>query len=453
MNRSDRRRTRAFQPLAEACENRQLLSAAPLFGHFPRARGPLFEVGYYHPVRPNTPVLPFGSAADVATYIDPTAGIFEGNRIALSTKTFVAPYVAMNAARGFIKIGQGSAIQDSAQILGNPQHQFGSPGVQIGDATVIGFGANVLGPATVGGYGAAAAPTYVGPNALIEGATIQPGAFVSALARVGPGVTVPSGIRVLPGANVTSDAEASNPALGKVVPVTATDIEFVQNTLAESAALATGYTELYEENPATGISPAVEDRIFPTLEPRPETFYQGNLAAVTGANLEPISKFETDKVAPAFIGPRGFPVQAILPSFPARIAGGAVFGFRAGQVGHRLGLRNSIRADLGQNIAVGSIAGTGRNVTIHAAEKGAVAIGENFLADSGAVVYGGLGTPTGLGDNVRLGAGAVVMSSTLGSNVTIGPRSYIANSTVAPGTTIPAGMILVNDTVLGGVQW
>ena len=63
-------------------------------------------------------------------------------------------------------------------------------------------------------------------------------AQLSALARVGPGVTVPGNMRVLPGANVTTNAEASTPALGKVVPITAADSTASANQVLQHQALA-----------------------------------------------------------------------------------------------------------------------------------------------------------------------------------------------------------------------
>ena len=88
----------------------------------------------------------------------------------------------------------------------------------IGNSVVIGFGARVTGPSTIGSYADGSKPVSIGANALDRRATIQPGAIVSPLARVGPGVTVPGGYMVLPGANVTTNAQASDPTLGMVVP-------------------------------------------------------------------------------------------------------------------------------------------------------------------------------------------------------------------------------------------
>ena len=100
---------------------------------------------------------------------------------------------------------------------------------------------------------------------MIDDATIEPGAIVSPLARVGPGVTVPSGYRVLPGMDVTTDAEASNPKLGMVVAVTSSDTSTLKQILTDSRGLAAGYTSLYQGNSATGVNiganPAIGGRL------------------------------------------------------------------------------------------------------------------------------------------------------------------------------------------------
>src|SRR5262249_28748480 len=145
-----------------------------------------------------------------------------GKHTVLGQKSYVGPCVTLNSTIGFIKIGTGSNVLDNASIVSTPKGAGATPtNVLVGDRVSVGFGASVIGPGTIGVYGASSKPTGIGPNALIDGATIEPGAVVGALARVGPGVTVPTGIYVLPGSNVTTDAEASDPALGKVEPVPA----------------------------------------------------------------------------------------------------------------------------------------------------------------------------------------------------------------------------------------
>src|SRR5262249_45327857 len=143
--------------------------------------------------------------------------------VVIGYQNFIGPYARLDGRGGAIKIGNSSNVLDNATIVANRGRHLRAPVVLIGNQVVIGFGANVIGPSTIGAFASTAKPTSIGAGAQIDGATIEPGAIVSPLARVGPGVTVPSGLRVLPGVNVTNNAEASNPALGKVVRVTSAD--------------------------------------------------------------------------------------------------------------------------------------------------------------------------------------------------------------------------------------
>ena len=237
---------------------------------------------YGFPVeRPNTPVLPYGASSKVATFIDPSANIVHGAHVIVSFKSYIGPFARLDATTGFIKIGNGSDVLDNATIVANPTgRKVPTTSVVIGDNVSIGYGATVRGPSTIGGsnFGTVSTPaTAIGANALIDGATVQAGAIVGTLARVGPGVTVLSGFRVLPGVNVTTNAEASDPTLGKVVPVTSADLSAVGATLAANQALAAGYTQLYQGQAATGASPGVTTT----------GVNNGNLAAVEGASAEP----------------------------------------------------------------------------------------------------------------------------------------------------------------------
>ena len=83
------------------------------------------------------------------------------------------------------KIANGSDVLDNASIVANPDHNRGQPVILIGDQVVIGFGAKVLGPSTIGADDAGAKPTSIGQNAEIDGATIEPGAIVSPLGESG----------------------------------------------------------------------------------------------------------------------------------------------------------------------------------------------------------------------------------------------------------------------------
>jgi carbonic anhydrase/acetyltransferase-like protein (isoleucine patch superfamily) len=264
-------------------------------------------------------------------------------------------------------------------------------------------------------------------------------------------VTVPSGYRVLPGKNVTTNAEASDPALGMVVPVTSSDLSNIGSQLTANQSLATGYNTLYQGQSATGASPGIPTTV--------TGIFNGNLAAVEGANSEPGSPTASTAYLPPGTGPQ-FPsptqglVQGLLFNFPARVTGAVVFNERAGDVAHRLGRSNSIRADLGQPINIGSIGHTGYGVTINSPAGGELTIGQNFVAGNNATILGGSSTTNVvIGDNVTIGNGAVVSATSLGSGSTVGDHAYLFDSTFPAGTKIPAGAIYENNKLVGFVAW
>ncbi|GAC1466204.1 MAG: hypothetical protein NVSMB9_06520 [Isosphaeraceae bacterium] len=469
MDRSKRRRglSLAFRPRAERVEERVLLSHGGGQGAWFSARGGPGHVAGAQPVRPNTPVLPFGAPLATATFIDPSVHLLHGAHTTIGQRSYVGPYATLDATTGFLTIGSGSDVLDNARIVTNPRNLRTAPSsVWIGDSVSIGYGATVLGPSTIGAFGPGALPTSIGPNALIDGATIAPGASVGPLARVGPGVTVPSSFYVLPGASVDSDAEASNPALGKVVKVPDTVAADVLTTLARSSALAAGYTNLYQGNPATGANPGVQSSV--------AGVFNGNLAAVSGASREPGPTsataptgitFEPGRAAPRFPGPHLPQVESEIPSFRARVTGDVRFGSRAHTVNRHFGRGNSVRGDQGQPITFATNPSTGTGVTIQSPLGGTVTtggtsrtvggiqIGRNFRAENGAVLLGGPDAAYTIGDDVSLGSEAVVDRSSLGQGSTIGARSYISRSIVPPNTDLPPGTILIQNKVVGRVQW
>jgi carbonic anhydrase/acetyltransferase-like protein (isoleucine patch superfamily) len=401
----------------------------------------------YQAVRPNTPVMPFSTPSKKATFIDPTVHVENGNSVVLGYQNFIGPYVKLDGRGGAIKIANGSDVLDSASIVANPSHQHGRPVVLIGDQVVIGFGAKVLGPSTIGAVDAAAKPTSIGANAEIDGATIEPGAIVSPLARVGPGVTVPSGYRVLPGANVTTDVEASNPKLGMVVPVAASDTTTVKQTLSENESLTVGYSQLYQGQSVTGVSTG--------FRPSVAGVDDGNLSNVLGASQEPgpsSASFEPSASAPHFLRPNGALIGVLLNTFPARLTGNVEISMTARQTANHLGRANAFRADQGQPITIASILKTGPHVTINSPLGGTLAIGTGFRAGSGAVILSGPNVNASLGNSVTIGAGAVVDRTSLGSGSTVGKRAYLLNSSFAAGTVIPSGAIYINNKFSGYVQ-
>ncbi len=275
--RHGRRQSMAYHPVGEGLEGRQLLTVISLS----KVISPLELNPIAQPARhPNTPVMPFATPTKKATFIDPTVTIDNGNSVVISYQSYIAPYAKLDGSRGgAIKIGIGSAVLDNARLIANPSHAYKAPQLLVGNNVSIGPSALILGPSVIGSYADSAAPTEIGARAVINDAIIQPGAIVSPLATVGPGVTVPTGYRVLPGVNVTNNAEASNPQLGKVVPVTLADVTALKQLLTDSQGLAAGYTRLYQGNSATGVNiggnPAIGG------------VYNGYLPNVEGASPSP----------------------------------------------------------------------------------------------------------------------------------------------------------------------
>jgi len=441
-NRQVRRRYFGFSCSVERLDVRWLLSDTSIVS-------PLLikPIGYLA-IRPNTPVMPFATPSKKASFIDPTVTIKGGGSIVMGYQDFIGPYVTLDGRGGAIKVGNGSDVLDNASIVARASRPGGPSVVFLGDSVVIGFGAKIIGPSTIGSFDSNSEPAAVGANALIDGATIQPGAIVSPLARVGPGVTVPSGFMVLPGANVTTNAQASDPALGKVAKVTAAAITTIAKTLSENESLAAGYVKLYQGNSATGANPGAS--------PLQSGIDNGNLSTILGANLDPgpaSASFEPSQSAPEFLSPHQGLLGAVLSTFPGRITGNVVIKMRAWQAAFHLGRANAIRADQGQPISIGSIDRTGPHVSINSPLGGQVTIGRNFRAGSGSVILGGPGYDATLGDNVSIGSGAVVDRTSLGSNSSVGQGAYLLESTFPANTVIAPKAIYINNKPEGFVQW
>lgn len=403
----------------------------------------------FPPVRPNLPVLPIGAGTGAPTFIEPSSHIVNGKHIIISGLVYVGPYSVLNASGGFIKIGPFSSVLDNAEILSRPLGSKLGGFVGIGDQVIIEPGATVEGASMIGSFDPNAAGAEVGADALIDNATIEPGAFVGDLARVGPGVTVPSGMYVLPGANVTTDAEASNPALGMVRPVTTTDTANLNNFLGANQQLTIGYRNLAIGNSATGASPFFS----PTIS----TVNNLNLSAVSGLGLSPVTKTNATSKSPKFpFGNIGLK-PALLYGFPARIVGRVNFYSPAKQVRRDLGKRNSIRADEGSPFNFYSAPRTGTGFTVIAPVQGALNFGSAFKAGRQVIVLGGPDNSAAsfrnIGDNVTIESGSVIDRTNIGSGAVIGARSVLINSTIPAGATVPPGTIEVNNVVTGSVEW
>ena len=112
-----RRRSRRFPLRTEGLEDRRLLSKGVSGGVSALEVNPIALPARH----PNTPVMPFATPTKKASFIDPTVQIINGNSVVISFQTYVAPYARLDASgHGAIKIGDGSEVLDSAQLIANP---------------------------------------------------------------------------------------------------------------------------------------------------------------------------------------------------------------------------------------------------------------------------------------------------------------------------------------------
>lgn len=426
----------------ESLESRIVLSSSAVRAILYSTRGTAL-------VRPNTPTIPYGFPTANVSFVDPSVGISNGHHIVVGQRDFIAPFVKLNATSGYIKVGNLSAILDNATITANPTGK-GSLGVVIGQSVLIGQGATIIGPAVIGTLSNATRPTAIGPGALIDGATIQQGAFIGALARVGPGITVPTGMRVLPGVNITTQDQATNPSLGYVVPATASDASTTGTAILNAAALAPGYVNVYQGSSATGTAPALDAA---TLPPQP---FNGNLALVLGSGPEPgttVVSYEPARQSPTYGVGTGTTFHGQFHRAPFRATGQVLFGQTANEISVAIGKRNSFRGDQGQPIRIGSIAKAGSSNVIGSPVGGQLSIGTGLVLGDNVVLQGGTSGTATIGNNVAIGSGSVVANSNLGAGVVVGSRSYVANSTIEAGTVVPDGAIIINNVRVGTIQW
>jgi carbonic anhydrase/acetyltransferase-like protein (isoleucine patch superfamily) len=370
----------------------------------------------------NRPISAAATSPSTATFIDPTAVIRNSRAISIGTQDYVAPFATLNALHGgSITIGNTSNVQDNVAITA-----FGRrANVAIGDQVILAHNATIQGPATIGAPGGA--PAFVGFNAIIDRATVAPGAMVSSLAKVAPGIVIPTGFKVLPGMYIQTQAQAQDPALGKVVKVDKSDIAFMNDVIHVNESFAEGYSRQALQSPRSVLG----------IGPNPAT-----------PPFNPISS------TPVLAG-----VPTIDPTFRDRIIGAVHMANSRSQLPRVLGRADAIRADEASPFFIGKIARMGNQVTIHGLEFSNLVAGHGDRFGDHSVVHGGTDSgqspneTTVIGSGVRIGAWAVVFRSTIGNNCVIGAYAYVDGSQLAPGTVVPRGAIIVNNKYLGQVQW
>jgi carbonic anhydrase/acetyltransferase-like protein (isoleucine patch superfamily) len=372
-------------------------------------------------VSTDQPIVDAAPSPSTATFIDPTAIIGDSSTTTFGIQDYVGPFATFRAKGGAtISIGDASNVQDNVIIKAAGRNAS----VVVGDHAILAHGATVIGPATIGAPGGSAA--FVGFNAVIDGATVEPGAMVTSLAKVAPGIVIRTGFKVLPGMYITTQAQADQPSLGKVAAVSDEDIAFMNGVVHVNETLAAGYSQQAIASPGSvrGIGPN-----------------------------PPAAPFNPISLTPTLAG-----VPTMAPRFRGRIIGDVRMINTGVQLRKVIGHDDSIRADEATPFVIGRIAAMANRVTIHGLENSQLASGHGDSFGFHSVVHGGEDSgqapqdTTIVGSGVRIGAWDVVFRSTIGNRCVIGPYAYIEGSTLPPGTVVPRGAIIINNQYLGRVQ-
>ena len=399
-----------------------------------------------HPTQQNRPVCTAGSPAETATFLDPTARVQNPEHVTLAERVFIGPFAEVLADRDApVSIGAESDAQDNVLILGKRagvRHPAAlgigraRPGVEIAGRVIMAHGVSVIGPAQIGVQGTnipadpdADQEVFLSFSSQVDGAVLEKNTGVSALARVGPGVRLRSGFMVLPGKNVTTQAQADDPALGKVRLVNEADVAFNEAVIEVNTAFAREYTQLYRSNP-------------------------GN---VLGANFDPgHTAFNPERDLPSFAGR-----EQRVPAFRNRLIGDVNLADTFARFSSVSGSRISLRADEGEPFKVGSVSRMGDDVVFHALEEADLVVGARVAYGRKVVVHGGsrvvvAGQPqvqTTVGDDVVLKDESVVFRSTIGNGSVIGERSAVVGTDLAAGTVVPPRTVILNGVKFGNVEW
>ena len=228
-------------------------------------------------------------------------------------------------------------------------------------------------------------------------------------------MTIPAGKLVLPGQTVASAADLTDPT--KVVTTTGTTVarqivSELNQLRSTNLTLAAGYVSALPGPVGDGGQP--RGRRGRSPQSSTATWPQSKGPDSNRVRPTAATPFLPPGCGPTFLSHRHDQVQGLLYGFRARATGRDAFKTRAGQVAHSLGRSNSIRADQGQP----PIAAAGDQHRLDRPDRfrshdqcsperdgdgrTPFTIGQNFQADTGAVIMGGPGRS--IGDNVSIGA-------------------------------------------------
>ena len=407
------------------------------------------------PTANNRPACPGDASAAEVSFLDPTAEVSTPENVRLEAQVFIGPFAQLVASESAgIHIGPESNVQDSVVVTaavsrdGDEQTALQAvglsvdSGVETGERVILAHGSSVRGPARLGVEveGAPAlendSGVFVSFGAQVDGAVIERDSGLSALSRVGPGVRLGSGLIVLPGKNVTTQAEADDPALGKVRPIVEADRAFNAAVVEVNVGLAREYSRLSRED----------------------------ATAVLGINIDPGGNaFDQVRDAPSVESALCTGPSVREPDFRNRIIGDACFEDSLAELDQKMGESISIRADEGGPFGLGTIDRMDDRVIFHALEGTDLHVGTNVAYGERAIVHGGerpavdpttgLAKPTIVGNDVELGDDAVVFRSLLRNGVRVGDKSAVVGSELALDQVIPDRTIYANDEVFGEVEW
>ena len=368
------------------------------------------------------PVL-HADTPDETSFVDPTALVSRADRIAIGRSSYLAPFVVLDATAGPITIGDKTDLQDNVELVAGPN------GIVLGDQTILAHNSTVLGNSRVGAAGGLAC--FVGFNAVIDNAVVEPDAFVNHLSKLAPGIVLHSGRKTRVGTFIQTQAEADDPTLGKVTDVTAVDRAFMAEVLHVNETFAHEY---------------------------PRVMAARGVKAVRGIGFNTgDSDFSPQSVAPTLHG--AAVTGAAASRFRNRITGRVGLEDTVAELRESTGHRDSIRADEGQPFEIGHIAALDDRTSFHALETTEITTGDGLRTGFHTVIHGGQddnNTPrelTRIGDDVTVGAWSIAFRSTIGDGVTIGFRAYVDGSRLAAGTVVPDRAVVINNVTVGVVEW
>jgi carbonic anhydrase/acetyltransferase-like protein (isoleucine patch superfamily) len=360
--------------------------------------------------------------AFASSFTDPTALITEAANLVVEDLVFIGPFANIVSLHP-VSIGAESNVQDNVALLAT------TAPIRLGEQVILAHGATVLSRSSIGeegtcASGAAHCPSFIGFNAVVDGAIIEKDAMVGHLAKVATGVRIPSGRKVLPGKFVQNQRQVAE----KTALVTAADRVFMDGVIEVNVSFALNYPILAHEDPSN----------------------------VRGINYDPGSTgFNPNRDLPTLAGA---PTRA--PDFRNRIIGDVRMADSLERLPEVMGANISLRADEGEAFELGTIQSMESMTTFHALEHSHIEMGEAGQYGFHSLVHGG---PTEFdpahpnlthtGANFTLGAESVFFRSRAGDNVTIGFKSLVQQCDLASGTVVPKKTIRICGTPDSRVEW